>query len=110
MGEVCKCCGQKMPETPAPVAKIRDVLHAIERAGVAIEDVLARNMTHEVCVWRKAGYAAARQATGASYPKIGRAFRRDHTTIMVGERGAEPWRVQALLSWTAERVAERAGA
>ena len=34
MGEVCKCCGQKMPETPAPVAKIRDVLHAIERGLV----------------------------------------------------------------------------
>ena len=104
MADICPCCGQPKPEPKRPEVKIRDVLRVIEdRAGVAIEDIVSRKMGWEVKEWRKAGYAAARQATGSSYPKIARSFRRDHTTIIHGERRAEPWRVKALVKWVEER-------
>lgn len=103
MGEpVCKCCGQPMPKPEVPRVSIREILRvATHRAGVSIDEMISSSRKPHVTDWRKAAYAAARQATGASYPKIGRAFNRDHTTVIYGARTADPIRVRAIIEGVA---------
>lgn len=52
--------------------------------GVSVENICSRYRGPEMVRVRNACYLAVRQVRGHSYPMIGRAFSRDHSTVMHG--------------------------
>ena len=58
---------------------------ASEETGVTPAQIMGNGRTADVTAARQLAYVKAR-AMGLSYPEIGRAFGRDHTTIMHGVR------------------------
>lgn len=71
----------RAPFGPVPDV-LRDVLReAAAAAGLTVDDILAKTRDPYVCRIRKLAMCEAR-STGASYPAIGRAFRRNHSTVM----------------------------
>lgn len=61
-------------------------------AGLSVRRILSADQTRRVVRARHEAMAAIRDFTGASYPEIGRAFGRDHTTVLAGVRRADALR------------------
>lgn len=59
------------------------VAHAF---GMTVEELLRGGRSKQVALARQVAVWIARRATKASYPELGRAFGRDHTTMMASER------------------------
>jgi chromosomal replication initiator protein len=65
----------------------RTALITLQRAvpeafGLRRDDLIARCRTMEVAFPRRVAMYLARELTGASLPQIGRAFNRDHATVL----------------------------
>ena len=58
---------------------------ACQASGVSRTDVLSQRRKPEFVTARQVGMKIARDLTQASFPQIGRAFGRDHTTVMHAE-------------------------
>jgi chromosomal replication initiation ATPase DnaA len=68
-------------ETAEPsVARVMDLV--AERYGVTRADLLEPGRTQPATTARQVAMRLVREMTGKSYPEIGRAFRRDHTTVI----------------------------
>lgn len=68
-------------ETGSPsVTRVMDVVAA--RYGVTRADLLGPGRTQPATTARQVAMRLVRETTGKSYPEIGRAFRRDHTTVI----------------------------
>lgn len=73
---------------------VRDVERAVcLRFNITPEVMRSPVRTRRIARARQIAYFLAREMTNASYPQIGRHFRRDHTTAISGRR-----RVLSLLS------------
>ncbi len=65
------------------VGRIKQIqLDVCAEYGVTLIDMLSRRQSNRVNRARKTAMQRARTRTRASYPELGRAFERDHTTIM----------------------------
>ena len=67
--------------------KIRNIL--VEEARISqltIEEVIGYSRRQDILWTRYRIYWRARRETKASYPQIGRVLKRDHTTVIHGER------------------------
>lgn len=67
----------------SPIAII--IARTAEAFGVAVADLTSERRGRSVVLARHIAMTLARQLTPASYPRIARAFRRDHTTVMAAE-------------------------
>ncbi len=71
-------------------ARIADILyHASQLSGVSVEQILGRSRKQQIVRTRHAVCMVAREQMGAngpaySFPTIGRAFGKDHSTIIHG--------------------------
>jgi chromosomal replication initiator protein len=73
--------------TMAAPARVRAVVERVAAdRKVPLADLLGRSRRTAATEARQAAYAAVREATGASYPMIGRWFGRDHSTVLTGAR------------------------
>jgi chromosomal replication initiation ATPase DnaA len=71
----------------AAPARVRAIVGAVAVShGVTVADILGDSRVKKIAWARCAAYAAVRAETGASFPKIGRWFRRHHTTVLTGIR------------------------
>lgn len=67
------------------VSTIKDCINAVAEAyGIDASDILGACRDREYVYPRQMAYLLARKATGRSYQVIGRAFKRDHSTVMSG--------------------------
>lgn len=81
------------------VATAGDILQACASVfGVSAAELTGPARTVPLVHYRQASMLAMRRLTGASYPSIGRAFRRGHDTVMHGCRRARPELVSAVIS------------
>ena len=76
---------RKARKAPAPsptddVGRIIDIVAG--RYGVSRSDVLSPDRRQQAVLARQVAMRLIREATGKSYPEIGRIFDRDHTTVM----------------------------
>jgi chromosomal replication initiator protein len=63
--------------------RISDVMRGtLKASGVSRDDLIRDNRQLVVTRWRHCGIYAARVLTGKSLTQIGRAFNRDHTTVL----------------------------
>jgi len=74
------------PPAPEPDDIIREVATAF---GVQLNHLLGRQRVRRLVQPRHVAMFLVRKHTGASFPEIGRRFRRDHTTIQHGCRKIE---------------------
>lgn len=74
------------PPSPEPDDIIREVASAFQ---VQVGQLLGRGRARHIARSRHVAMFLVRKHTGASYPEIGRRFRRDHTTIQHGYRKIE---------------------
>ncbi|GEM_PF-6987605 len=95
---------------PLPV-----VLDAVARTfGVSVDDLLEPSRQRRFTQARNVAYWLARELTGLSYPALGRAFGRHHTSVLSGYRRvahdpvaqARARRAKALIEGHAEVAAE----
>lgn len=70
--------------TPAAKTIIRDVAR---EHGVSFDDILGPSRNRNVVRPRREAMHRIRQELGYSYPKIGRLFNRDHSTVLWATRG-----------------------
>lgn len=82
---------------------IRDIQRAAcELYGLTMEELLGRSSKWTVARPRQRAMLAWKLVSGKSYPAVGRAFRRDHTTVISGVRKVkereERWHVVAILA------------
>ena len=69
---------------------------AAQRCGVSVAELRGKTRTRRVALARKAVYLAARRLTcQPSYPEIGSAMGRDHTSVMYGVRSARALEVSS---------------
>jgi chromosomal replication initiator protein len=67
-----------------------EVTANVERVfGVPVDALLSTARTNSVCLPRFACFWALREVHGWSYPDIGAAFARDHSTVMGGLRSLQ---------------------
>lgn len=82
--------GTPVPLSPAGKPQARSVLAAtISASGISHEILVGPARSQYIVVWRVAGMYLARRLCKASFPKIGRLFFRDHTTVMHAHSIAE---------------------
>lgn len=101
-----------VPEKPKPVFppaidELPVTIHKIQAAVCLIFDVdmhelMSVRRYHDVVKSRHAGYVLARALTKKSFPGIGRAFGRDHSTVCHGIQKWEPVYKQLNSELTAE--------
>lgn len=85
-----KAISMRMP------AKTRDtILQWSEACGVSVDDLLGPSREAWLVEARQGLMWVLRHRLGLSYPEIGRAVRRDHTTAMHGVKAEERRRVQS---------------
>jgi hypothetical protein len=79
------------PETPFQYqTPAREALQAVStRTCVPIADILGRNRRPPIAAARHEAVWRVRQATGWSLPRLGRFFKRDHTTVLHSLRKME---------------------
>lgn len=71
-----------VPLVPAPVA---DIIIATAKAfGLDPFALLGKDRSKSVREGRQAAYLVARRCTRLSYPELGRAFFKNHTTVLAG--------------------------
>ncbi len=76
--------------------------------GLRRDDLLARCRTQDVAFPRQVAMYLARELTGASLPQIGRAFHRDHATVLHACRRVKDVLLRdATLADALTRLAER---
>lgn len=69
------------------IITIKDVERAVcLRFRISREELLARTHRREITRPRQIAMYLARELTGASYPRLGQHFQRDHTTVLTGWR------------------------
>lgn len=65
------------------IVTIKDVERAVcLRFRITREQLLARCPARAICRPRQIAMYLAREMTGASYPRLGRYFERDHSTVL----------------------------
>jgi len=99
--------GGQVPEPArAPRASVRGTLrHVAELCGMDPAQLLAGGRRRAVVRWRQAAMWVARQASGQSWPEIGRVMGRDHSTMIYGAQRAEAeMRLDREYAWTLERA------
>lgn len=57
-------------------------LEFCEKYGITLEEMLGKCRQKRLAVPRQEAMAAVRTRLGWSYPRIGRLFRKDHTTVL----------------------------
>ncbi len=68
---------------PRPRSPIEHIISVVAgRYGVSAEQLIAHDRTQPATTARQVAMRLARELTGKSYPEIGRAFDRDHATVM----------------------------
>ena len=72
---------------PAQVVELQE--RAAELFGLCREDLLGQYRSASVTRCRHLAMLAARRRFAMSYPEFGRAFQRDHTTVIAACRSAE---------------------
>ena len=83
--------------------RVKDILaEECEASGISVERALSHSREQELLWLRYRVFWRARRETTASYPQIGRVMKRDHTTVINGER-----RYQAVLDGQVYRRAGR---
>lgn len=93
---------------------IRDVERAVcLRFQLSHEDILARSPRRALSRPRQIAMYLARELTGASYPRLGRHFCRDHTSVLhgcraIGKRIQTDGRLRAQVEGCKEILAHRA--
>lgn len=86
----------------------RVVLQVSKATGVRPDQIMGRARTKHVVRARFAAMAIARDYLGLSYPAIGRAFDRDHTSIINAMRKVDATATDADFD-DMEEIARRAG-
>jgi len=82
MSGTCPMCGSPIPP-PQGEAQIEAIIRAVCRRFCVDRNDLIGNRRHKtIAEARQIGMYIARRLTPMSLPEIGRAFRRDHTTVM----------------------------
>ena len=88
-----------------PLRRIQ--IEAARRCGVSVADILGKRRSRRIALARKACYLAARRLScQPSYPELGEAFDRDHTTVMSGVRSAQ--RLEVSSAWFGRLMSELA--
>ena len=72
---------------PSPVARI--IMAAAEAFGFSASALLGKDRSKSVKEARLAAYLVARRCTRLSYPELGRAFGKNHTTVLAGVQSME---------------------
>lgn len=68
---------------PPRARSIRDIVHVVaEFYGLSAADILGRSRLRTTAEARAVAYCLARDLTRSSFPELGIAFGRDHTTIV----------------------------
>lgn len=79
--------------SPVGTIAVFDIITAACRVfGCGYKDILSGRKGEHVTKARRAVYYLARELTKSSFPQIGRALRKDHTTVMSGIKRAE-WEI-----------------
>lgn len=92
--ELAALRGSALERMPAIAAIVAAVAGAF---GIPPAEVLGRDRSKTVMEARLIAYYLARHCTRYSYPQLGRAFERDHTTVLSGVAhaaaliSADPW-------------------
>lgn len=81
---------------------VADIIAAANK--LAGRDLRIHDQRRKFTPYRMAAYAACRQATGKSFPLIGKMFNRDHSTVVSGMRNANPELVEMILCKAREVV------
>ena len=99
----------RLDELARPIAAIRRLVCL--RYGVTRAEIVGRRRLSRLAVPRHVAFWLALKVTGASSSEIGRAFGRDHTTVLHGFGNVEAWRQrdQELRAWTDQVVATMDG-
>lgn len=83
-----------------PPVRVADVIAAtVKVSGIDREALTGPGKARLVAHWRHAAFAAARERTRASTTLIGRAFGRDHSTVIYGAAAArkrDPQLIEAI--------------
>lgn len=70
--------------------RISDIIQAAAIASpYSADEIIGPRRTPDLAHWRACAMCVARQHTGQSLPQIGRAFQRDHTTVLYAVRRAD---------------------
>jgi len=69
---------------PTPVVLI--IAATAEAFGVGAADLLGKDRSKSIKEARQAAYLVARRCTRLSYPELGRAFMKNHTSVHAGVR------------------------
>jgi chromosomal replication initiation ATPase DnaA len=76
-----------MDEIQVRTVPLRELArHVSEAYGVTTADLVSERLTGEIVRARLCLYWLARRHTLHSYPTIGRVLRRDHSTVLSGQR------------------------
>lgn len=81
--------GGAMIDPGTPITAKAIIAQTAERYGVKPSVILGGDRARVASIPRQAAMAAVREATGYSFPQIGRIFKRDHTTVLYGIRAHE---------------------
>ena len=92
-------------ELNRPISTIRRLVCL--QYGITKAEFMGNRRLKRLAIPRHVAFWLALKVTGASSAQIGRAFKRDHTTVLYGCRNAEAWRQRdvALRAWTDQVVA-----
>lgn len=84
---VCACCGEIMvPGYP----KMREIQQLVASYyGVSITDIVSARKTEIIIHARRVGMYLCRMLTLCSFPRIGRAFGKDHSTVFSSVKNIE---------------------
>jgi chromosomal replication initiator protein len=102
-----------MPEK-IMIITIRDVERAVcQRFKLSHDQLLCRNTARKVSRPRQLAMYLARELTGASYPRLGQHFARDHTSVlyawrMTVKRMGHDARLRAQIE-SCKKILERSG-
>ena len=70
-----------------PVSEMREVLERVAaRRRVSVNDIIGKSKLRHIAWARQSAYWHIRHETGASYPRIGKLFGRNASTILFGVR------------------------
>lgn len=70
--------------------EVRRICVAVAEAwDMAPEHILSSDRSKSFAQARHAAFFVARELTGRSWPELGKLFRRDHSSVIVGARKAE---------------------
>lgn len=86
------------------------IAQVAREAGLTPADILGRRRIGHIVVARQEAMLRARELTGQSLPQIGRAFGRDHKTVLSGCRAAERRRRDVARTRNAETRRRQAAA